>query len=130
MKNLIFFVALFLSFDSYSADFEPVCRSLMKGNLAEAEWGAHLRNEMLLKCKGTANSKCVDSYISKLESREQDDITEIAEIFKKNKYGEDHKNFLRLIAMQQRVARSKAFSSGDSPHKITNDIYWRCINSQ
>ena len=130
MKNIILLTLLFLPINSWGADFEPVCRSLMGGNLAEAEWGSTLRNEMILRCKGKADSNCVDSYINKVESRKQRDIVEIAEIFQKNNYDEDKKKFLRLIAIQQQVARSKAFVSGDSPQKITNDIYWGCINSQ
>ena len=130
MKNLIIVTVLSLSINSYAADFEPVCRSLMKGNLAEAEWGADLRNEMILKCKGKADSGCIDSYMNKFESRRQKDIAEVAEIFQKNNYDEEKKKFLRLIVMQQQVARSKAFVNGESPKKITNDIYWGCINSQ
>ena len=102
----------------------------MKGNLAEAEWGANLRSAMILKCKGKADSSCVDTYVSELESREQSDINEIAESFRRNNYDKSQKDFLRLIAMQQRVARSKAFVNGESPQKITNDIYWGCINSR
>lgn len=108
-------------------DKEEFCRSGMKPHQERAEWGARLRSEMLVKCRGKDLQKCGQQYINQIKTQYEKDMFELIEIFNRDNLSQTQRVGMRALVVGMQSAALEALKFDRSPNSIALDMYSECL---
>lgn len=135
MKRVLVLLALtcFASFAFAQRQLEEAelfCGERVSGDTQKAQWGLQLRDDMLRQCKGKNLKVCSKPWVDLIDKKKQGEIAYIIDRTSQQNTRPGVRTEVILATKQHYLAALEALATGESPQKISNDLYQMCFSSK